>query len=136
MTKEKFKDKFTQLKAEIEEADRTAKPILKKLKALGKKSEKMSLTFMENPDFTDHPDAMDVCLMFRLEEYGRWICNAIEEIDAATWNLKKSSAKKAIWRGDNNYKDPFPMASDITEKPKKKVKVKKHLHADEDEDEN
>ena len=96
MTKEKFKDKFAQLNAEIEEAGRTAKPILKKLKALGKKADKMSMLMMENPEFTDHPDAMDVCLMFRLEEYGRWICSAIEEIEAGTWNLKKSSPKKAI----------------------------------------
>lgn len=134
MTKEKFKDKFAQLKVEVEEIEKDAKPILKRLKALGKKADKMSMLMMENPEFTDHPDAMDVCLMFRLEEYGRWICSAIEEIEAATWNLKKSSAKKAIGRNDNNYKDPFPMASDIAEKPKKKVKVKKHLHADDEDD--
>ena len=134
MTKEQFKDKFAQLRVEVEEMEKDTKPLLKRLKALGKKADKMSMLMMENPDFTDHPDAIDLCLMFRLEEYGRLIDTAIREIEAGTWNLKKSTTKKAIWRGDKNYKDPFPMPSDITEKPKKKVKVKKHLHADDEDD--
>lgn len=134
MNKEQFKDKFAQLRVEVEEMEKDTKPLLKRLKALGKKADKMSMLMMENPEFTDHPDAIDLCLMFRLEEYGRLIDTAIREIEAGTWNLKKSTPKKAIWRGDKNYKDPFPMPSDIVEKPKKKVKVKKHLHADDEDD--
>ena len=134
MTKEKFKDKFAQLRVEVEEMEKDAKPLLKRLKVLGKKADKLSVVMLKNPEFTDHPDAIDLCLMFRLAEYGSLIDTAIREIEAGTWNLKKSTPKKAVWRGDKSYKDPFPMASDITEKPKKKVKVKKHLHADDEDD--
>lgn len=132
MTKEQFKDKFAQLRVEVEEMEKDTKPLLKRLKALGKKADKMSMLMMENPDFTDHPDAIDLCLMFRLEEYGRLIDTAIREIEAGTWNLKKSTTKKAIWRGDKNYKDPFPMPESVSKKAT--VKVKKHLHADDEDD--
>ena len=48
MNKEQFKDKFAQLRVEVEEMEKDAKPLLKRLKALGKKADKLSMLMMEN----------------------------------------------------------------------------------------
>ena len=130
-TKEKFTNDFEQFKSEIIELDKDTKPILKRLKAMGKRADKLANSMTKNGRLTDFPNGVDICLLFRLSDYGTLIERAIQEIEAATWNLEKSTVKNAVSRGQKKFKDPYP---NPPEKKHKEVKTKKHLHADEDDE--
>lgn len=132
MTKEKFTKDFEQFKARMTELGKSVKPILRQLKAMGKRADKMADELANNRQLTDFPDGMDIRLMFRLSDYALLVERAIQEIKASTWNLEKSTVKKAVGRGQKNFKDPYPHPKD--KKWRKEVKTKKHLHADEDDD--
>ena len=131
-TKEKFTKDFEEFKEELTELDKFVKPILRQLKAMGKRADKMADELANNGQLTDFPKGMDICLMFRLSDYALLIERAIQEIEASTWNLEKSTVKKAVGRGQKTFKDPYPHPED--KKRRKEVKTKKHLHADEDDD--